>query len=250
VIDRSFSVPLVVVRSFCFPWYSRSISDECSAPRRARLGDPGNVRSPSHSSFATSRGNARLLPYAYLGLPCCPLLLKPAFSFADTIPLWASFDKGKLQHADYRRRVTVDWHLRCAPILPFLCPYGVLLRWVSAFSKWRITITPAECIQCRLCESSCPYGAIVVPTPNEPLPDRRSGARRLGILLLLSPVIIGRPRGQHGGARTGGTLASTCAWPNVSQRKSRAGALKPHSIQTRSERESNLRWSCTPTRMR
>jgi polyferredoxin len=40
------------------------------------------------------------------------------------------------------------------PYCRFFCPYGVLLNWVSRFSKKHITITPASCIQCKLCENS------------------------------------------------------------------------------------------------
>ena len=36
------------------------------------------------------------------------------------------------------------------PYCRFLCPYGVLLSWMSRFSKKHLTITPSECIQCKL----------------------------------------------------------------------------------------------------
>ncbi|MBA7578918.1 hypothetical protein ES708_20784 [subsurface metagenome] len=46
------------------------------------------------------------------------------------------------------------------PYCRFLCPYGVVLNWMSRLSKWHATISPSECINCRLCEESCPFGAI------------------------------------------------------------------------------------------
>ncbi len=77
------------------------------------------------------------------------------------------------------------------PYCRFLCPYGVLLRWMSMFSKWHAKIPPTACIQCRLCEASCPYGAIEMPTPEERPLSRREGARRVGWLLVAAPLIMG-----------------------------------------------------------
>ena len=76
------------------------------------------------------------------------------------------------------------------PYCRFLCPYGLLLGWASKLSWRRITITPDECIQCRLCENSCPYGAISAPNANK-LPDnRRTGVVGLLCMLVAAPIVI------------------------------------------------------------
>ncbi len=49
------------------------------------------------------------------------------------------------------------------PYCRVFCPYGVLLSWMSYFSRKHLTITPAECIKCKLCKDSCPFDAIEVP---------------------------------------------------------------------------------------
>lgn len=49
------------------------------------------------------------------------------------------------------------------PYCRVFCPYGVLLGWMSKFSKWHLSITPSECIKCKLCEDSCPFDAIEIP---------------------------------------------------------------------------------------
>ena len=76
------------------------------------------------------------------------------------------------------------------PYCRFLCPYGVLLRWLSPWAKRRVTITPDVCVQCRLCEDGCPFGAIRVPTPEPSTGAHREGRGRLALLLALLPVLV------------------------------------------------------------
>ena len=76
------------------------------------------------------------------------------------------------------------------PYCRFFCPYGVLLGWMSRFSRWRISISPESCIACRLCEDSCPFGAIDPSTPDGTASPGRRDRRRLAWLLGLLPVMI------------------------------------------------------------
>ncbi|MCI0499220.1 MAG: 4Fe-4S binding protein [Planctomycetales bacterium] len=76
------------------------------------------------------------------------------------------------------------------PYCRFLCPYGVILRQIGRFSKFRVTITPDECIRCRLCENSCPFGAIDRPTVEWPRTEYARGRRRLLLFFGLLPVLI------------------------------------------------------------
>ncbi len=76
------------------------------------------------------------------------------------------------------------------PYCRFLCPYGVVLGWLAKVSRWHLTIPPEECVQCRLCEDVCPYGAIRETTVDQ-LPEQRvQGRRRLGMLLVALPVLV------------------------------------------------------------
>jgi NosR/NirI family nitrous oxide reductase transcriptional regulator len=61
---------------------------------------------------------------------------------------------------------------------------------VSRASKWHVAITPGECIQCRLCEESCPYDTIEKPTQEQGARNLNEGKKRLTILIALLPVFI------------------------------------------------------------
>lgn len=76
------------------------------------------------------------------------------------------------------------------PYCRFICPYSVLLAWCSRLSRTHVTITPDECIQCRLCENACPYDAIEGPTPEKAGEPRSKGVRRLAMTLALAPVLV------------------------------------------------------------
>lgn len=91
------------------------------------------------------------------------------------------------------------------PYCRFFCPYGVLLRWLSVWSRRQVTITPDICTQCRLCEQSCPFGAIREPTPEPGSVARREGKARLRTLVLLLPVLM--LAGSYVGQQGAGVLA-------------------------------------------
>ena len=75
------------------------------------------------------------------------------------------------------------------PYCRFVCPYGVLLRNLSKLSKWPVAITQDECINCRLCEKACPYGAIATPVKELPALEYAKNKRRFIIFLLLGVVL-------------------------------------------------------------
>jgi ferredoxin len=76
------------------------------------------------------------------------------------------------------------------PYCRFVCPLGALFGWLSRLSWRHVTITPDECIHCRLCEDVCPFDAIEKPVPETVVRDRRTGRLRLGLMLLLCPLLV------------------------------------------------------------
>jgi ferredoxin len=76
------------------------------------------------------------------------------------------------------------------PYCRYLCPYGVILGWMSAFSKYRVKICSATCAGCRLCENSCPADAILPPTTDPVNEERSRSLLRLKTYIALLPVWI------------------------------------------------------------
>jgi ferredoxin len=74
------------------------------------------------------------------------------------------------------------------PYCRYLCPYGVLLNIFSRFSRRHLTITPAECTNCRLCENVCPYDAILPSDVVMPVKEPENTRKRFLIYLVLVPV--------------------------------------------------------------
>lgn len=73
------------------------------------------------------------------------------------------------------------------PYCRFLCPLGAIFRPCSRVAAWHAKITPAECIRCRLCEDSCPFGAIRSPSADAP---RTRGKATLALMLLAVPALV------------------------------------------------------------
>jgi len=74
------------------------------------------------------------------------------------------------------------------PYCRFLCPYGVLLNIFSRFAGKHLTITPAECTNCRLCEEVCPYDAIIPSDIEEKIEEPEKSRKRFILYFLLVPL--------------------------------------------------------------
>lgn len=95
------------------------------------------------------------------------------------------------------------------PYCRFLCPYGALLKIGAMVAKMRVRVTPDHCTQCRLCEISCPFGALKKPQTASADSRALSGdRRRLALLLLLASALI------TGGGFFGEKFSGTAAMVN------------------------------------
>ena len=74
------------------------------------------------------------------------------------------------------------------PYCRFLCPYGILLNIFSRFAGKHLTITPAECTNCRLCEEVCPYNAIIPSNLEERSEEPEKSRKHFIQYFILVPV--------------------------------------------------------------
>lgn len=131
-----------------------------------------------------------IIPYIYLGLAVLLAWTGSAFIICRLDPFVGFFRlSGGMTMILIGAALLLIGIFIARPYCRFLCPYGVILSWASAFSRKHLRITPEECIQCRLCEDSCPFDAIRKPVPTELPEDRDKAKKRLVFLITLIPVI-------------------------------------------------------------
>ncbi|WP_372772453.1 4Fe-4S binding protein [Mangrovibacterium sp.] len=131
-----------------------------------------------------------LIPYVYLSLAVLYAATKTEFLICRYDPFVGFFRfDGTFEMLLLGALFLLVGVFVARPYCRFFCPYGVLLGWMSSFSKKHLTITPSACIQCKLCANSCPFGAIEEPQLDEG--NRRTNVKRLMNYLLFIPLWMG-----------------------------------------------------------
>ncbi|MFC2167883.1 4Fe-4S binding protein [Acidobacteriota bacterium] len=132
-----------------------------------------------------------LLPYIYLGLAVLFAVTGTGFIICQYDPFIGFFRFGAdFNMVIFGMSMLVLGTVVARPYCRFLCPYGVLLNWMSRLSKKHVRITPNECNNCRLCEESCPFGSINKPDYSAPPANKEADIRRLARVLVLLPILV------------------------------------------------------------
>ena len=190
--DSSYTVSLAVVAFFALPmlftlFFGRTFcAAVCPLGAIQELVTLRPVKVPAWVDHALS-----LLAYVYLGAAVLFAATGTAFVICRYDPFVGLFRlSGSVNMLVLGGCFLLVGVFIGRPYCRYLCPYGAILGLLSKVSKWHLRIPPEECINCRLCEDSCPYGAIRRPTVSQPAAVRRSGRTRLAMLLLLLPILI------------------------------------------------------------
>lgn len=191
--DPSYAVPFTVIMFFLLPlvvalFFGRTF---CAAvcPHGA-LQDLVLVRSVALPAWLEN--GLGLLPYVFLGAGIWLASAGGPFLFCHYDPFVPLFRlNGRTAMVLTGAILLLLGTVVGRPYCRFACPYGALLKMVATLSKWRIRTTPNYCTQCRLCEASCPFGAMREPSTGRPearaLPAER---RRFSWALAAWPLLI------------------------------------------------------------
>ena len=130
-----------------------------------------------------------LFPFIYLGLAVLYAATATDFIICRYDPFIGIFRMG----AEFHMIVLGIGFLLAGmfvarPYCRFVCPYGAMLNIGSRFSRNHLSITPEDCINCKLCKDSCPFDAIDFPTDEKKNRPEPSDRRRFVIYALLIPV--------------------------------------------------------------
>jgi ferredoxin len=132
-----------------------------------------------------------LVPYLYLGFAVLYAAAGAGFLICRYDPFVGFFRFGaNFNMVLFGASLLLLGTVIARPYCRFLCPYAVLLNWMSRLSRRHVSITPSECINCRLCEESCPFDAIRHPAIEKQRGVKERAVRRLGWIVLLTPVVV------------------------------------------------------------
>jgi formate hydrogenlyase subunit 6/NADH:ubiquinone oxidoreductase subunit I len=190
--DSSYVLPVTVIVFFLLPlvftlFFGRTFcAAVCPLGAIQELVSVRTVRVPRWLDHSLG-----LLPYFYLGAAVILAATGTAFIICRYDPFVAMFRlSGSAPMLLFGGSLLLVGVFVGRPYCRYLCPYGAILRVLSRFSKWHARITPDQCINCRLCEDACPYGAIQSPTVPLTKDQHRREKRNFVWAVALVPIWV------------------------------------------------------------
>jgi polyferredoxin len=192
LFESGYGISITVVAFFVLPLIFALFFGRTFCAAVCPLGAIQDAAIVKHVSIPTWLSEVLgLFPYIYLGLAVLFAANGAGFIICQYDPFVGFFRFGAtFNMVIFGFSLLLLGTVVARPYCRFLCPYGVLLGWMSRLSRRHVTITPTECTNCRLCEESCPFGAINKPDEAEMPESKPSSIRRLVLLFTLLPVLI------------------------------------------------------------
>ena len=189
--DPTYAIPVTVVALCLLPlvftaFFGRTFcAAVCPLGAMQELVAVSKVRVPTWLDHALG-----LVPYIYLGVAVVFAATGTAFVICRYDPFIAMLRlSGDTHMLIFGASLLILGIFVGRPYCRYLCPYGGLLALLSKIAKWHAKIPPEHCIQCRLCEDVCPYGAIQEPTLPPAAEQRLAARRRLLLCLIGTPLL-------------------------------------------------------------
>ena len=189
--DDSYTIPLYALLMFLLPvvftlFFGRVFCG--GACPFGALQDLVNIKNYKLSKTVT--GVLSVFPWIYLGFAVLFAVTNSRFIICRFDPFVGIFRMGgELPMILFGVLLLIFSVFTGRPFCRFICPYGVILRFFSKVSFFKIKITKKECINCQLCHNACPVDAIRPPYENKVKENRTKGVRRILIYAIILPVM-------------------------------------------------------------
>ncbi|MFB3892883.1 MAG: 4Fe-4S binding protein [Phycisphaerae bacterium] len=192
IFDPTYAIPLAAVAFFVLPLAATLFAGRTFCGAVCPLGAVQDVVTLHPVKVPTWLEHALgLLPFVYLTAGVLLAATGARFLICEYDPFVGFFRlSGSLQMILLGGIMLLIGVFVARPYCRFLCPYGAVLRILSRISWRHVTVTPDECIKCRLCEDSCPFGAINKPAPPMPPRHRLAGKVALAVTICLLPILV------------------------------------------------------------
>lgn len=190
--DPGYAIPLAVLAVFALPllaslYFGRTFcAAVCPLGALQELTLLKPVKVPAWLEHGLG-----LLPFVYLGAAVLLAATGTTFIICEYDPYVGFFRlSGNASILVFGAALLLLGLFVGRPYCRFLCPLGAVFGLFSRISRRHLRIPEKQCINCRLCEDACPYGAIRPPTVDQPPAARQRGRHLLAALLLLAPVLV------------------------------------------------------------
>jgi ferredoxin len=188
LFNNAYTVPLAVLAFFLLPMIFALVCGRVFCSGVCPLGAIQDlfliraVKIPKWLEHGLS-----VIPYVYLGVAVLLAATGSVFIICQYDPFIAFYRRtGSAGMFGLGALFLIVGIFVGRPYCRFVCPYGALLGLLSRVSKWKVVLSPNDCLQCQICEVACPYGAIAEPGA-EAKPKKGWGRF---ITLVLLPVWI------------------------------------------------------------